>query len=90
MYFFETLVRIHRAGEGASYTGLKSEKPEPIIVEADKALETGSADKLIKYVTDAIANGIKERFTRAKETKKHADEIAFRGNCLYCRHSGLF
>jgi len=23
MYFFETLVRIHRAGEGASYTGLK-------------------------------------------------------------------
>jgi len=23
MYFFETLVRIHRAGEGAGYTGLK-------------------------------------------------------------------
>ena len=23
MYFFETLVRVHRAGEGASYTGLK-------------------------------------------------------------------
>lgn len=23
MYFFETLVRIHRAGEGAPYTGLK-------------------------------------------------------------------
>ena len=24
LYFFETLVRIHRAGEGAPYTGLKS------------------------------------------------------------------
>ncbi|HZD40652.1 MAG TPA: DUF6448 family protein, partial [Terriglobales bacterium] len=23
MYFFETLVRVHRAGEGAPYTGLK-------------------------------------------------------------------
>lgn len=74
MYFFETLVRIHRAGEGAPYTGLKSEKPEPIIIEADKALESGSGDKLIKYVTDAVANGIKERFVHAKETKKHADE----------------
>lgn len=74
MYFFETLVRIHRAGEGAPYTGLKSEKPEPIIVEADKALESGSDDNLIKYITDAVANGIKERFAHARETKKHADE----------------
>ena len=24
MYFFETLVRIHRAGEGAGYTGLRA------------------------------------------------------------------
>ena len=23
LYFFETLVRVHRAGEGAAYTGLK-------------------------------------------------------------------
>jgi hypothetical protein len=74
MYFFETLVRIHRAGEGAPYTGLKSESPEPIIVESDKALESGSGDKLIKYVTNAVADRIKERFAHAKETKKHADE----------------
>src|SRR5512144_1990000 len=45
-YFFETLVRIHRAGEGAPYTGLKSGAVEPIIQAADKALETGSADPL--------------------------------------------
>lgn len=74
MYFFETLVRIHRAGEGATYTGLKSEKPEPIIVEADRALESGSVDNLVKYVTNAVADGIKERFAHAKETKKHAHE----------------
>lgn len=30
MYFFETLVRIHREGEGAPYTGLKpGEAVEP-------------------------------------------------------------
>jgi len=42
MYFFETLVRIHRAGEGAGYTGLKpAGKIEPPIAAADKSLETG-------------------------------------------------
>jgi len=74
MYFFETLVRIHRAGEGAPYTGLKSEPAEPIIAAADKALESGSADVLIKHVTEAVAKGIRERFTRTAESKKHADE----------------
>lgn len=74
MYFFETLVRIHRAGEGAPYTGLKSETAEASIAAADKALESGSADALVKLVTDAAAKGIRERFARAKEAKKHADE----------------
>ena len=75
MYFFETLVRIHRAGEGAPYTGLKlGEAVEPIIVEADKSLEDGSADDLIKIVTEAVTKGIRKRFAHAKETKKHADE----------------
>lgn len=75
MYFFETLVRLHRAGEGAPYTGLKSgESVEPIIAEADKALESGSAEKLVKLVTDAVAKGIRDRFAHAKETRKHADE----------------
>lgn len=75
MYFFETLVRLHRAGEGAPYTGLKpGEAVEPIIAEADRALESGSVDNLVKLVTDAVAKGIRERFAHAKETKKHADE----------------
>ena len=75
MYFFETLVRIHRAGEGAPYTGLKpGEAVEPIIAEADKALEKGSVDDLVKHVTDAVAKGIRERFAHTKETKKNADK----------------
>ncbi len=74
MYFFETLVRIHRAGEGAPFTGLKKEPAEPIIAAADKALESGSNDNLVKLVTDAGAKGVRERFEHAKETKKHSDE----------------
>lgn len=74
MYFFETLVRLHREAEGAPYTGLKSEDIEPIIKEADKSLESGSPDSLIRLITDAVAKGISERFQHARETRRHMDE----------------
>jgi len=75
-YFFETLVRVHRAGEAAPYTGLKpaGTELEPGVAESDKALETGKADELVKAATDAVAAGIRERFAKAVEAKKHADE----------------
>lgn len=78
-YFFETLVRIHRAGEGAPFTGLKSEPAEPIIQAADKALESGSADQLVKHMSEAVAAGIRIRFDKVKEAKKHADESVEKG-----------
>jgi len=55
MYFFETLVRVHRAGEGAPYTGLKPAGLDlgTAIPAADEALKTGSPDKLVKLLTDA-------------------------------------
>ena len=75
MYFFETLVRIHRAGEGAPYTGLKpGSVVDPAIALADQALKGGSVDKLVGVLTDATAKGIRERFHRALETRKHADK----------------
>lgn len=75
MYFFETLVRIHRAGEGAPYTGLKpGEAIDPAVALADKALENGNVDKLVNVLTGAMANGIRERFAKAYEYQKHADD----------------
>ena len=74
MYFFETLVRIHRASEGAPYTGLTTGPAEPIIVEADKSLEKGSVDHLVKHVTDAVAKGIRQRFQKTLERKKHSED----------------
>jgi hypothetical protein len=80
MYFFETLVRIHREGEGASYTGLKAgSEIDPAVALADKALENGSVDKLTSVLTDAAEKGIRDRFNRALETKKHADESVSAG-----------
>ena len=75
-YFFETLVRVHRASEGEPYTGLKpaGTEVEPGIALADKALETGSADELIKKVTSEVADGIQQRFVRAQEASRHADQ----------------
>ena len=75
MKFFATLVRIHRAGEGASFTGLKpADAIEPIIAEADKALETGSVGTLTTEMSKHLTNEVKERFDRALEKRKHKDE----------------
>ena len=67
-FFFETLVRVHRAGEGATYTGLKPAGRDlgPAIPAADRALATGSADELVKLITAAVETGIREHFAHAK------------------------
>lgn len=80
MYFFETLVRIHRAGEGAPYTGLKAAGTvEPSVAAADRVLATGSDADLIKMITDAAGKGIHQRFAQAREAQRHADESVEKG-----------
>ncbi len=75
MKFFETLVRVHRAGEGAPYTGVKpAGAVEPAVAKADKAMEEGSIDKLAEKIGNVVASGIKERFAEVMEAKKHMNE----------------
>jgi UDP-2,3-diacylglucosamine pyrophosphatase LpxH len=75
LYFFETLVRVHRAGEGAPYTGLKAAgNVEPVVAQADQALEQGTVDGLAKAIAAHTEEGIRERFKYALETRKHAQE----------------
>ncbi len=71
-YFFETLVRVHRAGEGAPYTGLKPAGRDlgPAIPAADKAIETGSVEPVVKLLADAIQKGLREQF-KAVMSKKN-------------------
>lgn len=70
-YFFETLVRIHRAGEGAGYTGLKSGKVEPPIAAADKALETGKLQEVAQIISKRTEQGLHRHFDDLMKKKKY-------------------
>jgi len=75
MYFFETLVRIHREGEGAPFTGLKpAGQVEPPVAAADTAIADGDVSELAKEISLAAEKGVKERFGRLVEARKHKDE----------------
>lgn len=73
-YFLETLVRLHRAGEDAPYTGIKDAPVEPIVAMADKALADGSADEMITRINGHLAAAIREKFTRVVEAQKSKDK----------------
>ena len=55
-YFFETVVRVHRASEGAPYTGLKPPGGDlsPAISAADKSLEEHAVDQVVILLTTAM------------------------------------
>jgi hypothetical protein len=79
MYFFETVVRLHRLGEGAPYTGLKPAGRDlgPAIPAADRALESGSIDDLVKLMTETLRSGLREQYERALRSKGFAtDDLA--------------
>ena len=65
-YFIETLVRIHRNGEGVAYTGVKpSGTPIDVkILAADKSIETGDLAPLKKVVSKNNFKELKKRFDR--------------------------
>ena len=78
--FFATLVKIHRAGEGAPFSGLKpAGAVEPAVAEADKALASGSSDALVKLVTGDVSAGIRTRYEHAAATFRHKDESVAQG-----------
>jgi hypothetical protein len=66
-YFFETVVRLHRAGEGEPYTGLKPLGTDlgPVIPVADKSLDAGSTDELMKLFRASDRADIETRFREA-------------------------
>jgi len=76
LYFFETLVRIHRAGEGAPYMGLKpaGSNVDSSVIASDKAIESGSVDNLADKISNLVATGIRERFEKVLRAKKQIDE----------------
>jgi hypothetical protein len=74
LYFFETVVRVHRAGEGAPYTGLKPAGLDvgPVIPIAERALETGDPTELVTTLRDTVTVEVERRFAEVLERRTYA------------------
>lgn len=61
--FFETVVRIHRAGEGAPFTGLKPAGLDvgPVIPLAETAITTGDPGPVADYLTATLRGQLDDR-----------------------------
>jgi uncharacterized protein DUF6448 len=72
-YFFETLVRIHRKGEGAAYNGLKPAGQDfgPAINAADKAVTSRSIESAKELVLRSVQDGLEQRFERLKAKQNY-------------------
>lgn len=68
-YFFETLVRLHRAGEGVPYTGLKPvpREADAAVMKGDEALKTGSPAAVEQFLIDAVQDGVKRHFRQLRD-----------------------
>jgi len=75
-YLIQTLVRVHRAGEGAPYSGLKPAGRDlgRAIPAADKAVESGSLKAAQERLTHAVQHGLEQRFKVLQERKAHAGQ----------------
>lgn len=79
-HFLETLVRLHREGEGAPYTGLKpAGTVKPIVVLADHSIENESAEDLSEKLITHLQKVVNEKYSVVMEKKHHKDEDALKG-----------
>jgi hypothetical protein len=73
-YFFETVVRLHRAGEGAPFTGLKPAGLDvgPIIPAAEKAIENQTPIPLEEALITALREEVATRFEHLEHLRAGA------------------
>jgi hypothetical protein len=72
-FFIETVVRLHRVGEGEPYTGVKPSGTHicEVIPAADQALEKNSEEALMKMIQDKVEQGVKMLYQQVQEKKKN-------------------
>jgi hypothetical protein len=78
-YFFDTLVRIHRSGEGVPFTGVKpSGTPvDEKILAADKSIEEGSISPLRALVDKKMLPELESLFSKVMSLKNFdVDDVA--------------
>jgi hypothetical protein len=70
--FIEATVRLHRAGEGAAYTGLKPAGLDhgPAIPAAERAAATGDLSQVRALLDEEIEHGLHARFHQVRDAQK--------------------
>lgn len=73
--FFETVVRVHRAGEGAPYTGLKPAglPVGPVIPLAERAVGEDSSAQLADFLSDTLREELKHRLHHVHDLAHHRE-----------------
>lgn len=73
-FFFETLVRVHRAGEGEPFTGLKpAGSGDAELLAADRAIDSGHIDALVSALGAKIDHALRTRYAELRERQAHRD-----------------
>lgn len=72
-HLFETLVRLHRSGEGAPYTGLKAAGRDlgPAIPAADRSIQSGNTEALETLLIGQLRDGIRKSFAHVQAMAKY-------------------
>ncbi|KOH43512.1 hypothetical protein NC99_35960 [Sunxiuqinia dokdonensis] len=82
-HFLETLVRLHRETEGASYSGLKpAGTTKQIIQMTDKALDEGNVDDFLTKLNSHINKVIQEKYQKVSELNKVKDNSEEQGRAF--------
>ena len=70
-FFFETVVRLHRTGEGAPFTGLKPAGRDrgPAIPAADEAIRVGSVESARRLLTAVLEERLRDQFGEVMAAK---------------------
>lgn len=78
-WFFENTIRLHRAGEGAAYTGMKPAglSEGPVVPKAEKAIETGNSQETIDFILGTVEDDLTLRFHHVMDKKNYdVDDVA--------------
>ncbi len=74
-YFIETAVRLHRAGEGAAYTGVTNDATPDSILTADRAMLSGSTEELNRMLDQVMRKGVEERYQAVVKARAEAKRL---------------
>lgn len=76
LYFFDTVVRVHRRGEGAAHTGLKPAGLDvgPVIPVAEAAADSGDSQPLVELLRGELERQVARRVEHARQLAAHANE----------------